>query len=344
MRNLLDFNIEDLEGVLAEIGQPKFHAKQIFKWLSRGVDTIDQMTDLSKALRDKLKEAYTINKLQTLKKLTSKIDGTAKYLFLLDGKNVIESVLMKYQHGLSVCISSQVGCRMGCKFCASTELGFERNLTAGEMLDQVLAISKDAGERVGNVVIMGIGEPLDNYDNIIKFLKILNHELGLNIGYRHISLSTCGLVPQILKLAKESLPITLSVSLHAPNDEIRDKTMPINKTYRVDKLIEACKIYSETTKRRITFEYALIEGVNNSSEHAIELAHKLKRMLCHVNLIPINSIGNTGFEKGSRNSVYRFQDVLRTQGIEATIRRELGADIEAACGQLRKSYLSDTKE
>ncbi|HEX3030580.1 MAG TPA: 23S rRNA (adenine(2503)-C(2))-methyltransferase RlmN, partial [Clostridia bacterium] len=261
-------------------------------------------------------------------------------LFSLDDANMVESVLMEYKHGNTACISSQVGCRMGCKFCASTGIGYVRNLSAGEIFDQVLTIQKDTGKRVGNIVIMGIGEPLDNYDNIIKFLKLVNDPEGLNIGYRHISLSTCGLIPEIIRLSKENLPITLSISLHAPNDEIRERIMPINRKYSIDKIIEACKIYTEVTKRRITYEYALISGVNDSRENARELATRIKGMLAHVNLIPVNAIEGADFKKSSRQQIEQFKAVLEHSGIETTVRRELGSDINAACGQLRRSNVN----
>lgn len=338
--NLLDLSIEDLQGLLAEMGQEKFRAKQIFQWLHKGIKDIDEMTNLSKALRQALKDKAYIGKLVVLHKLVSKIDGTAKYLFQLKDGHIIETVLMEYKHGNTVCISSQVGCKMGCKFCASTGVGFVRNLSPGEILDQVLTIQSDSDKRVGNVVIMGIGEPLDNYDNVVKFLRLVNHEEGLNIGFRHISVSTCGLVEAMLRLAKEGIPITLSISLHAPNDEIREQIMPINKKYSIDKIIEACKIYTEVTSRRITFEYALISGVNDSKHNALELAHRIKGMLCHVNLIPINPIEDADYKKSSRQQIEQFKEILERYGIEATVRRELGSDINAACGQLRRSVLN----
>ena len=298
------------------------------------------MTNLSKALREKLKLKAYINNFEIVKKLISKVDGTRKYIFKLYDNDVIESVLMKYSYGFSVCISSQAGCKMGCSFCASTGAGFNRNLSAGEMLDQVLTIKNDIKERIGNVVIMGIGEPLDNYDNLIKFLRLINNKDGLNIGLRHITVSTCGLVPQILELSKENMPITLSVSLHAPDDETRRKIMPINNKYPLDKLIEACKIYTIITNRRITFEYSLIDGVNDSLEHAKKLAILIKGMLCHVNLIPVNTVSNTGYEKSSKETIQMFKDLLERHGIKVTVRRELGSEINAACGQLRRNIIS----
>ncbi|HPT90495.1 MAG TPA: 23S rRNA (adenine(2503)-C(2))-methyltransferase RlmN [Acetivibrio sp.] len=341
--DLLSMTIEELEALLLETGHKKFHAKQIFQWTHKGIKDIDGMTNLSKELRNQLKEIAYINRLEIVKKLVSNIDGTVKYLFKLIDGSVIESVLMKYQHGYSVCISSQVGCRMGCRFCASTGIGFVRNLAPGEILDQIISIQTDVKQRIGNVVIMGIGEPLDNYDNVVKFLRLVNHKDGLNIGARHISVSTCGLVPKILELSKENIPVTLSISLHAPNDSIRDKIMPVNKRYSIDKLIEACKIYTETTNRRITFEYALIEGVNDSKDNALELAGLLKGMLCHVNLIPVNTVDGAGFRRSSKETIAKFKDILEKYGIETTVRRELGSDINAACGQLRRGFMDEKR-
>jgi len=341
--DLLSMTIEELEALLLETGHKKFHAKQIFQWTHKGIKDIDGMTNLSKELRNQLKEIAYINRLEIVKKLVSNIDGTVKYLFKLIDGSVIESVLMKYQHGYSVCISSQVGCRMGCRFCASTGIGFVRNLAPGEILDQIISIQTDVKQRIGNVVIMGIGEPLDNYDNVVKFLRLVNHKDGLNIGARHILVSTCGLVPKILELSKENIPVTLSISLHAPNDSIRDKIMPVNKRYSIDKLIEACKIYTETTNRRITFEYALIEGVNDSKDNALELAGLLKGMLCHVNLIPVNTVDGAGFRRSSKETIAKFKDILEKYGIETTVRRELGSDINAACGQLRRGFMDEKR-
>ncbi|NLD46984.1 MAG: 23S rRNA (adenine(2503)-C(2))-methyltransferase RlmN [Clostridiaceae bacterium] len=337
--DLLNMTIEELEGFLTGLGQQKFRAKQIFQWTNRGIKDIDEMTNLSKSLRELLSQKAYINSLKIEKKLVSSIDGTAKYIFRLIDGNIIESVFMKYLHGYSVCISSQAGCKMGCKFCASTGAGFSRSLTASEMLDQVLTIQNDQKVRVGNIVIMGIGEPLDNYDNLIRFLRLVNHVDGLNIGARHISVSTCGLVPEIIRLSKENIPVTLSISLHAPNDSLREKIMPVNRLYSIDKLIEACKIYTETTKRRITFEYTLMDQINDSAENAKELAILIKGMLCHVNLIPVNTVSNTEYVKSRKERMQKFKEILEKYGIETTIRRELGSDINAACGQLRRSLI-----
>lgn len=337
--NLLDLSIQEIQELLGKIGQEKFRAKQIFQWISKGIKDFDDMTNLSKGLREELKGITYIGNLKTRQKLVSKIDNTVKYLFELDDGNVIESVLMEYKHGLTVCISSQVGCKMGCAFCASTGIGFVRNLSPGEIMDQILSIQNDIGEKVGNIVIMGIGEPLDNYENIIKFLRLIHIPDGLNIGFRRITISTSGLIPEIMKFIKEDMPVNLSISLHAPNDEIREKIMPVNRKYSIDKLIEACKIYTEVTNRRITFEYAMISEVNDSKENAFKLGGLLKGMLCHVNLIPVNSIESFNFNRSSRQKVEQFKSILEHQGIETTIRRELGEDINAACGQLRRSNI-----
>ena len=339
MRNLMDMTIEEIEKMLADMGQQKFRAKQIFKWVNSGIKSLEDMTNISKQLRQQLAEVCKIERIKLVNKLESKLDPTAKYLFELEDGNLIESVLMEYKHGLTACISSQAGCRMGCKFCASTGANFSRNLTAGEMLDQVLTMQQDSGKRIGHVVLMGIGEPLDNYDNVIKFLKLINHPDGLMIGLRNISLSTCGVVPKILQLAQENIPITLSVSLHSSQDDKRSEMMPINKSFCIDKLISACKIYTESTKRRITFEYAMISGENDSEQDAKDLAKLLKGMLCHVNLIPVNSVQGNGYKKSSRIQIDNFKNIMESRGIETTVRRELGSDINAACGQLRKNRL-----
>ena len=339
MIDLKDLSYEELQALLTEIGEPKFRTKQIFAWLSRGVESFDEMTDISKKTREKLAEISFVSTLKIREKYVSKIDKTTKYLFELEDGNCIESVVMYYKHGISICISSQVGCRMGCAFCASTIGGLYRSLTAGEILNQVIFAQKDIGERISNIVMMGIGEPLDNYDNVIKFLHNVNNEAGLNIGYRHISLSTCGVVDRIYDLAKEKLPITLSVSLHAPNDEIRNSIMPINHKHNIDELIKACRDYIDTTTRRISFEYSLISGVNDSKENAKELAKLLKGMLCHVNLIPVNKVKERGFEKGTKAQIEMFMNTLISLGINATVRRELGSDISASCGQLRKKVI-----
>jgi len=339
LKYLPDMDIKELEELLLGMGEKKFRAKQVFSWISRGVTDFDEMTDLSKELRQELKLFAFVSGLKIRKKLVSKIDETAKYLFELKDGNIIESVLMKYHHGHTVCVSSQVGCKMGCSFCASTIAGFRRNLSAGEMLEQVTAIQRDSGAKVGNIVVMGIGEPFDNYDNVIKFLRLAHEPDGLNIGYRHMTVSTCGLVPGILRLSKENMQVNLAVSLHAPNDRIRAAIMPVGRVYSIDKIIEACKIYTEKTKRRVSFEYALIEGVNDSPENARELALRLKGMLCYVNLIPVNKVEGIDYRQSDRMHVNSFARLLNDYGIDTTIRRELGSDINAACGQLRRSEM-----
>ncbi|MCI1999090.1 MAG: 23S rRNA (adenine(2503)-C(2))-methyltransferase RlmN [Clostridia bacterium] len=339
--DLRSMTIEELQILTDEIGEPKFRAKQIFEWLhKKNVNSFDEMTNISKSMREKMSEKYKISNLKIVEKKESK-DGTIKYLFALDNDNIIESVLMRYSFGNAVCVSSQAGCRMGCSFCASTLNGLEYNLLAGEILEQVYEIQKDIGERISNVVLMGSGEPLDNYKNVLKFIKIINDENGIAIGQRHITLSTCGLAEKILLLKEENLQITLAVSLHAPNDEIRKSIMPVAKKYSIDQLLGACKEYSDATKRRITFEYALIKDVNDSIECAKELSHRLKNMLCHVNLIPVNDVKEKNYKRSSETTIQNFADYLNSKGIETTVRRKLGSDINAACGQLRRGYLKN---
>lgn len=337
--DIKSLELGELTEQLAQMGQPKFRGKQIYSWLhEKRVDSFDEMTNLPASLRDQLMQRYYINRLSIIKKLVSKIDGTQKYLLRLKDNNCVEAVLMKYKYGNSICISTQVGCRMGCKFCASTLAGLVRSLEPSEMLDEIYTVTKDSGERVSNVVLMGIGEPLDNYDNVMRFLRLLSSAEGYNLSLRHLSLSTCGLVDRIYELAEQKLGLTLSISLHAPNDEIRSQTMPINNRYSVDELLCACRYYFEKTGRRISFEYALIEGVNDEISHANELAARLKGMVAHVNLIPVNPVKERGFKRGSRQRIEAFQKALESKGINATVRRELGTDINAACGQLRREY------
>lgn len=342
MLDLKDFEYDGLLEFLTKLGEPKFRAEQIFSWLLKGVESYDEMTNISKTTREKLKEITYVSTLGIKEKYVSAVDGTVKYLFELPDGNCIESVVMRYEHGLTICVSSQVGCRMGCRFCASTIGGLYRSLTAGEILNQVIFAQKDMGERIGNVVIMGIGEPMDNLDNIKKFLHNINNEKGLNIGYRHITLSTCGVVPGIYDLAEENLPVTLAISLHAPNDEIRSSIMPINRKYGIGELIKACRAYFKKTGRRITFEYSLMSGVNDSPKEAKELAALIKDIHAHVNLIPVNKVEERKFKKGSRREIEEFAGTLKRLGINATIRRELGSDISASCGQLRKRTLAET--
>ena len=341
MKNIKDYDLKELKEELTKIGEKPFRAEQIFKWLyQEKVKKFGEMTNLSLELRKKLEENYTICNYKILKKQESK-DGTIKYLFdVLDG-NAIETVLMSYHHGYSICVSSQIGCKMGCKFCASTGINFVRNLTSGEIVEQILAVEQDTGFRISNVVFMGIGEPLNNYDNVINAIKIINNPKGLNIGARHISISTSGLVPRIYKLAEENIQCTLSISLHATNDEKRSSMMPINNAFNIAELMEACKYYIEKTHRRISFEYALAKDNNDNLEDAKELVKLLKGMLCHVNLIPINKIENGQYTKSSNENIMKFRDYLNDHGIVATIRRELGSDIDAACGQLRRKNLKE---
>jgi len=341
MIDLKDLEYDELVEFVADLGEAKFHAKQIFSWLLKGVTDFSEMTDISKALREKLAEKSYISILKIRKKLVSKIDNTTKYLFELEDGNCIESVVMYYNHGISICISSQVGCAMGCRFCASTIGGKVRNLTSAEILNQVIFAQKDLGKRISNIVMMGIGEPLDNFENAVKFLHNVNNPDGLNIGYRHISLSTCGVVPKIYELAKLNLPITLSVSLHAPNDTVRDSLMPINHKYKIDELIKACNDYIKSTTRRISFEYSLILGVNDSLDDADELSHLVSGMLCHINLIPVNAVEERDFVSGDKKRIRAFCERLIKNGINATVRRELGSDINASCGQLRKRYTEE---
>ena len=341
MKNIKDYDLEDLKQELVNMGEKKFRAEQIFKWIFQDkVTSFDEMTNLSLELRDKLKQNYSLSNFRVLKKQTAS-DGTIKYLFdVLDG-NAIETVLMKYHHGFSICVSSQIGCKMGCKFCASTGIAFERSLTSGEIVEQILAVERDEGIRISNVVFMGIGEPLDNYENVVNAIRIINNQKGINIGARHISISTSGLVPNIYRLAEENIQCTLSISLHATTDEQRSKMMPVNNKYNIEELLNACKEYISKTNRRISFEYALAKDNNDNLEDAKRLVKLLKGMNCHVNLIPINKIENGKFTKSSNENIIKFRDYLNEHGIVATIRRELGSDIDAACGQLRRKNLNN---
>ncbi|PAB60635.1 23S rRNA (adenine(2503)-C(2))-methyltransferase RlmN [Anaeromicrobium sediminis] len=337
--NLKDMSLSELEEFIVSIGEKKFRAKQVYNWMYKGVSSFDEMKNISKDLKRKLEENAYIKNVSIEEVLVSKVDGTRKYLFSLRDDNIIESVLMRYEHGNSVCVSSQVGCRMGCTFCASTIEGVVRNLSAGEILDQILSIQRDIGERVSNIVIMGSGEPFDNYDEIVKFFKLINSEEGLNLSLRNVVVSTCGIVPKIRELANEKMPVTLAISLHATNNSDRSKIMPINRKYPIEEVIDACKYYIEKTKRRVTFEYALIHGVNDTKEHGKSLIKLLRGIMCHVNLIPLNKVEEMNYET-SKNAK-EFRDILKAGKIEATIRRELGGDINAACGQLRRKYLKE---
>lgn len=332
--------LEELQELMAQMGEAKFRAKQIFGWLhDKQVHTFSEMTNLSQTLRARLEAETKIGGVTMVERLLSKEDGTRKYLFALENGSVIESVLMQYDYGNTVCVSTQAGCRMGCRFCASTLDGVERSLTPSEMLSQVYEIQKDLGQRISGVVLMGSGEPLDNYENVLRFIRLLNDPAGQNMGQRHITLSTCGLIEKMYDLAEENLQITLAVSLHAPNDEIRRQIMPVAKANPMDRLLKACVDYAEHTKRRITFEYALIQGVNDSDVCARELGEKLHGMLCHVNLIPMNPVKERNFTKSSAAQVQRFAQLVQHSGVETTIRRRLGSDIDAACGQLRRKYM-----
>lgn len=339
MKNIKDYDLEALKQEFIAMGEKPFRAEQVFKWLYEAkVNSFEEMTNLSVELREKLKQSYTMCIFNILRKQESS-DGTKKYLFdVLDG-NAIETVLMSYHHGYSICVSSQIGCKMGCKFCASTGIKFERSLTSGEIVEQILAVERDNGIRISNVVFMGIGEPLDNYDNVVNAIRIINNQKGINIGARHISISTSGLVPNIYRLAEENIQCTLSISLHATTDEQRSKMMPVNNRYNITELLQACRDYIEKTNRRISFEYALAKDNNDNLEDAKRLVKLLKGMICHVNLIPINKIENGTFTKSSNENIMKFRDYLNEHGIVATIRRELGSDIDAACGQLRRKNL-----
>lgn len=339
--NLNDLTLEQLQSALVEIGEPKFRAKQIFKWFARGVTRLEEMTDISAKTKEKIKENYNIANVEILHRFDSKLDETKKFLMELDDGNIIETVAMFYKHGITVCISTQVGCNMGCKFCASTIGGKLRNLTAGEILGQVATVQRNLGTRISNIVLMGIGEPLDNYDHVVNFLKNVNDENGMCIGYRHISLSTCGLVDKIKKLAEENVPITLSVSLHAPDNETRDKIMPVNKAWKVEQLIDACREYQSVTGRRISFEYILINQLNDTIAHADTLMKITKGILSHINLIPANFVEESGLVKSTPDRVKAFKQHLEKSGITVTVRRELGSDISASCGQLRRKHSTE---
>ena len=344
--DIRSMTMEQLEAFVVEtLKDKKFRAKQIYDWMHvKLVQNFDEMSNLSKDLRNRLNETATLCSMEIVDCLISEIDGTRKYLFRLEDGSIIESVLMKYKHGNSVCISSQVGCRMGCRFCASTLLGLERNLTTAEMLGQIYAIQRDSGERVSNVVIMGTGEPMDNYDAVVRFLRMISDDKGLNISQRNITLSTCGLVPEIYRLADEHFQITLAISLHASNNETRESMMPIAKRYPIDELLKACKYYYETNGRRLTFEYSLASGVNDTPEAARALAGLLKGFMWHVNLIPINPVEERSYVQSDRQSIVNFKNNLEKYGGNVTIRREMGRDIQAACGQLRRRYMTQNGE
>ena len=340
--DIKSLNYNELVQYVESINEKKFRAAQLYSWMHEKLaESYDEMTNISDKLKDTLKEDTLYTSLKIVKMQESRIDGTRKYLFELYDGNLIESVLMKYHHGNSVCISSQVGCRMGCRFCASTIGGLVRNLTASEMLDQIYRISRDTNERVSNVVIMGSGEPMDNYDNVIKFIELLNSERGLNISQRNITVSTCGIVPKIKELADLKLQITLAISLHAPNDELRKTMMPIANKYSIAEIMDACRYYLDKTGRRISFEYSLVKGVNDTKECANELIELVKGLNCHINMIPVNPIKERDYEQSEKNSIKNFRDMLERKGINATVRREMGRDIDGACGQLRQNHIDE---
>lgn len=342
MTDIKSMTQKELKGALSALGEPGFRSKQVFTWLHRGVTTFDDMTNLSKSLREKLKENYFITVPVVARKQMSQQDGTIKYLWELQDKNCIETVLMQYHHGNTVCISSQVGCRMGCAFCASTLAGKVRDLTPSEMLDQVMFTQLDSGLEISNIVLMGIGEPMDNLDNVLRFLELVHHPDGLNIGMRHISLSTCGVIPGINRLADLELQLTLSVSLHAPDNETRSKIMPVNRAYDVNKLFDACHHYFKKTGRRISFEYAMIDGINDHDWQADLIAKNIRGMPGHVNLIPLNDVVESAFKPSRR--IAAFQKRLESHGITATVRRSLGGDIDASCGQLRRKEMAEREK
>ena len=336
--NLKSMTLPELTQIFKELNQPAFRAKQVFTWLHRGVRSYAEMSNLPKSLRETLESQYPIQAPQVVRRQESQKDGTIKYLWQLSDGNCVETVLMRYRYGNTVCISTEVGCRMGCAFCASTLGGLVRRLEPFEMLDQVLFTQVDSGLPISHIVLMGIGEPLDNFDNVMRFLELVNSPEGMNISMRHISLSTCGLVPKIEELAKRKLQLTLSISLHAPNDAVRDTIMTVNRAYPSQTLIDACRRYYEATSRRISFEYAMIDGVNDSEENARELLRRMKGLPCHFNLIPLNHVEESPLKPSSRAAVARFQKILEDGGIPATVRRTLGGDIDASCGQLRRKY------
>ncbi|MGL4451558.1 MAG: 23S rRNA (adenine(2503)-C(2))-methyltransferase RlmN [Sarcina sp.] len=344
MKDILCMNLEELQTWMIENKENKFRAKQVFDWIYKGKESFDEMKNIPNETKEKLKENFYLEYPTVIGNLTSISDGTRKFLLTLKDDNIIECVVMKHKHGNTICVSTQVGCRMGCKFCASTLDGRIRNLTSGEILSEVILATKLLGERISNIVLMGSGEPLDNYDEVMKFLELVNAQYGLNIGQRHITLSTCGLVPKIYDMADKQMQVTLAISLHSVTDESRKQIMPIAKKYSIKEIMQACNYYIEKTNRRVTFEYALLKGVNDNVDTANALGNLLKGMLCHVNLIPVNEIKENDFKKPSKEDIEIFRQVLSSYGVEATVRQEKGADINAACGQLRRSHLEKNKE
>lgn len=344
MENILDLSLDELKNWMEVHGEKAFRASQVNDWIYKGIFKFSDMKNIPKSTIEKLNMNFYVGTPKIAQRLDSKYGDTSKFLFEYNDGNIIECVIMKYDYGNSICVSTQVGCRMGCSFCASTIGGLIRNLTAGEILAEVLQAQKEIGERISNIVLMGSGEPLDNYDNVIKFIRLVNDKHGLNIGQRHITLSTCGIVPKIYDLIKENFQITLAISLHAPNDELRRKIMPVANKYSINEIIDVCKKYSEITNRRITFEYSLVKDVNDNMQNAKELSNVLKGMLCHVNIIPVNSVKENSYEKPSKITIEDFSKILSKAGIENTVRKEMGADINAACGQLRRNYLNKSYE
>lgn len=343
--NILSFTPEELKEMFKISGLPAYRGEQVFEWLhQKRVTSFDDMTNLSLELRNLLKENYSLPDFEVQRRQVSKLDDTVKYLYKLEDNNCIETVQMQYHHGTSLCVSTQVGCRMGCGFCASTIGGLVRNLTAGEILRQVYKTEAISGYRISNIVLMGIGEPLDNFDEVVRFLKIISHPKGKNMSLRNITLSTCGIADKIIELAELDMPITLAISLHAPNNERRSEIMPINRRFDIEELLNACKIYFETTKRRLTFEYGLIDGVNDTPKEALELAQLLADFKhSHINLIPVNPVAGKPFKSSQKKAVEEFADILNKKGFATTVRRELGRDISAACGQLRRESASDVE-
>lgn len=344
MKDILCMNLKELQTWMGENGESKFRAKQVFDWIYKDKDSFDDMKNLPESTKQKLNKDFYLEYPEVIGKFKSMTDGTRKYLLTLEDENIIECVVMKHKHGNTICVTTQVGCRMGCKFCASTIDGRIRNLSAGEILAQVIVATKLLGERISNIVLMGSGEPLDNYDEVMKFLELVNADYGLNIGQRHITLSTCGIVPRIKDMADKEMQVGLAISLHSVTDESRKQIMPIANKYSIKELLDACRYYIEKTNRRVTFEYALLKGINDNVDIANALGKLLKGMLCHVNLIPVNEIKENDFKKPSREDIELFREVLDSYGVEATIRQEKGADIDAACGQLRRSHIEKNKE
>jgi 23S rRNA (adenine2503-C2)-methyltransferase len=334
--DLKSMTLNEIKAAFA--GQPAFRALQVYHWLHRGVSDFDEMTDLPQSFRARLADEYYIAAARIERKYCSKLDDTVKYLFRFNDGEMVEGVLMSYHYGRTICISTQVGCKMNCAFCATGKSGFSRNLTASEILSQVQTAQLDSGERISHIVLMGMGEPLDNYEAVLRFLDLVSSKEGMNLGMRHISLSTCGIVDKMYDLAEKKYQLTLSVSLHAPNDLIRSRIMPVNHRWNMEELLRACRYYAERTGRRISFEYAMIEGVNDSVECAAELARRLRKILCHVNLIPVNTVGGSSFRKSSRERLHQFESTLLNHGITVTVRRTLGADIQASCGQLKRRF------